>query len=137
MKSGVVRERYNNQVTKECHKCEIEKSLDGFYLRNDTGKLRGLCKECLHRQNALYRKLHKALLSRKKLIWQKNNPDKRRKASKRYYSTHKEEIKEYTRTYKREKRTLDQRIKDNLRKRIWMALKGQRKASNGTLSLVG
>lgn len=43
---------------KTCIKCEIEKPLTEFYLRNDTGNYRKDCKDCLNKAKKLNRERH-------------------------------------------------------------------------------
>jgi len=72
-----------------------------------------------------------------KLEWQKNNPEKKAAIARRYYDKNKEKIKEYTKYYKREMRTPKQRLRENVSRRIWRALKGDVKKSKKTMELIG
>lgn len=123
-------------MIKICRLCLKEKDLSRFYFRNDTKKYRGLCKECISKKQSKYRKLNWIAVRNGKYRWQKNNPEKIREIMKRYYEKNKVKIKEYTKIYKRN-RTLEQRLKDCIRKRIWSALRGYTKAKKSTLEELG
>jgi 5-methylcytosine-specific restriction endonuclease McrA len=41
---------------KTCTKCQVEKSLEDFYYRKDTGKYRNECRECVKAHRSKYRK---------------------------------------------------------------------------------
>lgn len=43
-------------MSQKCTKCEIDKPLSEFYIRNETGKYRKDCKECMNKRKLELRK---------------------------------------------------------------------------------
>ncbi|MBR6033797.1 MAG: hypothetical protein IKP28_03550 [Clostridia bacterium] len=111
--------------TKICNKCGVEKNIDEFELRKDTGKYRNTCKECRREYckrwydsniNYVknYREENKDVIQEKAKKYYSKNSERLKKYSKEfreqnkdYYSnynkeykaSHKEEIKEYNKQY--------------------------------------
>lgn len=119
-----------------CRKCGLNKTPDQFYIRKDTGKYRGSCKQCWAKEAKEYREHNAVFIGRMKKDWVYNNPDKRAAIVHRYYLKNKEKVKEYQRYYKRERQSLDARIIANYRGRIWKAIKRGDK-SKRTIELLG
>jgi len=125
-----------SEEPKECRLCKVLKTEEDYYRRNDTGKLRGLCKECIAKRQKIYRNLNREYLTEKKLEWQRDNKEKRREINRRYLIKNREKINEYNKYYKREKQSLNARIVSNYRGRIWKAIKRGDKAKR-TKELLG
>lgn len=132
--------------TKICSKCGVEKPISEFE-KASTGKhgVRGDCKECVkERQKNRYKNNKEEILKYAK-IYRDNNREKIVKSNQNWYLNNKEEIlekrKEYQKDNKekileqkkiynkqRRKEDIQYKIKGNLRKRIWDALKGNNKS---------
>ena len=100
-----------------------------YYLENKS-KINANC-------NDYYTK-NKEQITVYKKKWQENNKEKRSIQQKEYYLEHKEEIDKYCNKYKIQRRKIDvnYRMRDSLRVRIRLALKGQNK-STSTMKLLG
>jgi len=129
-------ERIALSSLKPCRLCGEVKEEVEYYIRKDTGKRRGFCKGCIAERNRDYRGRNKVMLSKMKLRWQIENKDKRAAISKRYYLKNKVKVNEYVKYYKREMRTPKQRLRDNISRRIWRALKCNMR-SKKTMELIG
>ena len=84
--------------TKICNKCGIEKSIQEFEFRTDTGKYRNTCKECRkhylkkwHEENKDH--VQQYLEEKKELI---------KARSREYYLNNQEHLKEYSKTFRQE-----------------------------------
>jgi len=80
----------DNKTMKKCNKCNIEKTLDLYPIRSDTGKYRNTCKKC------------ESLRS----VYKYNNDENRKKYVSDWHKNNKEYIKEY-------KKNNEERIKAN------------------------
>lgn len=58
--------------TKKCIKCNIEKTLDNFTFRKDTGKYRGVCHECRRKDYKENSKTRELSIKRAKDYYEKN-----------------------------------------------------------------
>ena len=65
--------RFNLQVTKTCPTCEKKLPLTDYYIRKETGRPRGECKECEYTRT-MQRPVEKRTAEGK--LWKQNNPDK-------------------------------------------------------------
>jgi len=133
---GMENNNPSSEVNIVCRKCGLSLGIDQFYIRNDTGKCRGSCKNCWSVESKIYRHDNKEYITISKREWQKSNPEKRALIQKRYYAKNKENIKTYQRYYKREKQSLNARLISNYRGRLWKAIvRGDR--SKHTMELLG
>lgn len=81
--------------TKVCTKCKEEKTIDNFPIRNDNGKTRNECKECIVKYNKQYRKNNKEKLNQQRKEYVLTHKEQRRKTIKKYYEKNKDKIKKY------------------------------------------
>lgn len=146
-----------NMQEKTCSRCEEVKPLVDFPKRN--GSRRGVCKDCTRSSiKRSYEKNKNKYLSKKKEHYQENrkellakmreyrqaNPD----YNKKYYEEHRVEILAYKKKYAKEnpdkikeqrakrRRSLEYRLKHNLRTRINKAIRRNSKSSK-TFELIG
>ncbi len=88
-------------LNKVCSKCKIEKSLNNFNKRSDTGKPKWACKECEKSYNKNYVEENKKLLYLRNEQWRRENPY----YQKEYYSKDIEKHKEYGRKHYQNNKT--------------------------------
>lgn len=82
-------------IEKQCNKCNEVKPVTEFHFRNDTGKYRNACIECLSNQKKIYRNANADHINQKQRDNRKNDPER----FKEYESRRSEKRKEYKRTY--------------------------------------
>lgn len=70
--------------TKKCIKCGIEKTLDNFTFRKETGKYRGVCHECRRKKYREDENYRQKALKRAKEFYQKNREKELALNKKRY-----------------------------------------------------
>lgn len=98
--------------TKICNRCQLEKNIDEFELRKDTGKYRNTCKECRksycknwyknnleHVKN--YREENKETIRKKARIYYEKNQEHLKKYSKEFREENKDYYLEYNKEYKK------------------------------------
>lgn len=73
---------------KKCSKCGVEKDIDEFSLRSDTGKIRRDCKECIKKRHKEYHKK-----------WYIKNKEKKDKQNKEWYEKHPDKVIEYNKKW--------------------------------------
>jgi hypothetical protein len=78
--------------SKECRKCGEVKSLSAFLFRKDTGKHRGVCKDCRNKQVKEYHKLNKEFLDKYREHYRSENKDKIKEANLKYYKENRTNI---------------------------------------------
>lgn len=69
---------------KICIKCGIEKSLDSFTLRKDTGKYRGVCHDCRRKEYRENEKVNKKAKERAKKFYYQNRERELQLSKERY-----------------------------------------------------
>lgn len=74
--------------TKICKTCQLEKILDCFSLRTDTGTYRGSCKVCYRNKVKTYAQKNKKQIQLKSTNYYFKNKDKLIKKRKDYYNAH-------------------------------------------------
>ena len=138
-------------MLKTCIKCNLEKDISEFELRNDTGKLRNACIVCSKLQRKQYRMDNSDKIIEKVTAWQKENPDKviinNKKwaqnnkdkvnaKSKRWKDNNKDHILEYNNeVYHSKKSDPVFMLKRNLRIRLSVALKNNYKSGSAIKDL--
>ena len=134
----MTQEKLDKNGKKRCLMCNKVKESSNFYYRKDNGKYRSYCIKCWLEKSRRYREDNWTEQLKKRNEWQQKNPEKRLKYFRTYYSKNKEIIKEKTRIYKREFRTPQARMVDNLRSRMIKGLfsKGIKKCQK-TVDLIG
>jgi hypothetical protein len=149
-------------LMKKCKKCKIEKSIEEYYTCSTKTKVyhEGICKDCKNKKAR--ENYHKNIIKQRErgAKYRKNNPnnlkeyyikhkDEWKIKNKEYYDLHREEIntsaKKYAAFHRKERRErykkrikydIKYKIRNNLAKRIYSALKGTSK-SRKTLDLLG
>jgi len=125
---------------KKCSKCEIDKENDQFH-KHKKGMLGidSVCKECKKQYQSLnkeriveYQKAYylnnKEAISIKNNLWFQNNREKDRNRYKKWYKNNKANKLEWKRN--KMKSDVEFKIKENMRSRLYMALKGRGKKLN-------
>jgi hypothetical protein len=69
---------------KVCACCSVEKPLDAFYFRKDSGRYRNQCKSCWDAKGKQWAIENKARSNKIKAEWQKRNPDNLKARKARY-----------------------------------------------------
>lgn len=87
-----------------CQKCNVDKPDTDFWIRKDTGKLRGTCKECMNGQNKVYVEERKENILDYQKEYREENKEALAIKSKAYRDAHKEERKEWYSNYYSERR---------------------------------
>jgi hypothetical protein len=140
--------------TKICTKCKKEKNINEFGKhRLHLDGLQSQCKICKRQIDKIYNDLHKKEILKRVKEWYQLHKEHRSKYMESYNESHKEELKikqkQRYQVYKEEildrnhiyirnrcKTDINFRLRRNLAKRIWDALKGNVK-SVSTMKLVG
>lgn len=129
-------------MTKVCTKCGVEKSIDNFYFRKDSGKYRNECKECLCSDRRKYRKENKEKISiaakksreqnkekikKQRRLYRENNKEVIALRKKEYRKNNIEEIRKRKRVYESAKIQNDStyKLKKNLKRRVLIAIQKQ------------
>jgi len=101
--------------TKVCKKCNIEKSIDGFYVdkRNKSGVM-GSCKDCYYISQKKWKESNPDKCRNWVLNWRKNNPEKVKEISERWVKNNPEKAKESSKQWKKNN---TEKINEN--KRNW------------------
>ena len=119
-------------IKKLCTKCKIEKDISKFELRSDTGKYRGVCRECISKtknkekskaaKKKYYEKNKEKILKRNKENYptikekRKNNSQQFRRYEENYRKENIKELREYRNEYKKSRRKNDPiyKLKQNI-----------------------
>jgi hypothetical protein len=121
--------------TKICSNCKKEKLINEFYKRKDSNsKFRSQCKECFR----IYLEINKGEIKKRHHTYYLTHREKIKKQVHTYYIKNKKIIFKKAAIYinKRSKIDLNFKLKNNLRKRIWDALRGDFKSEH-TMELIG
>lgn len=86
--------------TKVCEKCWIEKSIEEFELRTDTGKYRNTCKLCRKKYLEEYAKTNEKRLKEYRKKWYLDNHENKLKYQREYSKTNAEVLKEKNKLYR-------------------------------------
>ena len=122
---------------KTCTKCNQSKALTEF--SKDSGKRDGLtsrCKVCRNAQTKKYRKNNPEKYNASNKKWRENNLEKHRASKRKSRRRPEAKKRRNARIKERRKTDLQYRLANNLRSRIWHALKGKTKSAR-TMKLVG
>ena len=103
---------------KYCSKCELLKSLEEFYNRNNSkdGKM-SECKICNKHRVSIYQKQNKQKVNERIAIWIKNNPGKRKEYTQKNRNSHREQRREYDKKYCKTPHARLSRRLQNMRRR--------------------
>lgn len=120
---------------KICSRCKKRKSLSEFskHRRYKYG-YNCWCKKCLKEYDKEYRKKYKELIKKYREKYYRKNKERFKERTKKFFYDNKGYMKKYQKEKK--KRDLNYRVSENLRTRIWGALKGRVK-SQSTMFLIG
>lgn len=123
-------------MEKVCTKCNIVKSVDGFY-KDRRGKhgCRSVCKECVKKSDKVYREENREKETERMREWRKNNPEKAKKSYlnhrvKNINRLRKEALEKQKKNRKDPIYKLKESIRNNIRKS--MIRKGVNKTSKTT-----
>lgn len=137
---------------KICTKCNqnLDNSLFPKNKRFKDG-LNSICKSCINKQNKKYRDKNKSKFNQMRRKYYQKNIDKMRAEKRKYYQSHKEQkaeydkqyridnadkIKQYKQQWEQENRSIERKIKTNLRSRVYRAVKYGYKSKH-TMELLG
>jgi len=89
---------------KQCITCKLDKQIEYFSFRTDTGKYRNVCKDCIKNNKAQYylENIDDAKQRNKK--WREENKQYKKEKAKQYHQDHKEEENEKGRQRRKENR---------------------------------
>lgn len=120
---------FANMQTKRCAKCDLEKSLYEFYVRDETGRRRNECKACIRKAGITLRQRNREMIRQRRKAhylehrdqllakqnaysaehrdqeaarskkWRKENPDKLRQVNVSYYARFKDKVLAQKREY--------------------------------------
>ena len=91
---------------KTCSHCKTLKDISGFQFNKTKNRFESWCKDCVKKQNAIYRENHRELCRKQAKIHHQKNKDKRNKAAREYYVENKEKLKPLKREYARRKQAI-------------------------------
>ena len=120
-----------------CSKCNVEKSMDDYYFRNDTQKFYNQCKACMLIHQKSYESNNKEKIASRLANYYQNNEDKTAAKHAEYYQENKEKNAVYKQRnrdkineYNRNRRRNDENVRliDNTRTRIHNALNRRSKS---------
>lgn len=135
------------ELTRVCSKCNIEKSIDEYRIRNKkTGTRRRECKSCLSAYNKqlrldnlerykekdkIYHEKNKEYRNQQCRDYRVNNYEKVFQKEKEYYENNREQILERKKIYHEKNKDIPQyKIKRNLRTRVWNLFNGNSKSGS-------